>query len=222
LPCAVAGADQDRGPRASDADSLYVGIIGPALLVYVFAFAYAHIGETTRAGWWATFAAGFELSGLLLVASPELRPIVEALARRIGAEVRTWPNRLRNVLRGLMGKGRIYEGAMTATVSLSGTVETEVIRGFEDPPPAEAPAAEQIAYLLRVTERTKEVLHGVENDLRKGIENVRGEIQRTALDLTEHTANAVQELAHSELQMRLLGVLCIAVGLVFSYLANIA
>ena len=97
-----------------------------------------------------------------------------------------------------------------------------MIRGFPDAPPPEAESDQQIRYLLEVTEQFKRTLQLVENDLRKGIEAVREDVQRTALDLTKQTADAVEQLARSELRMRLLGVGCIVVGLMLSYAANIA
>ena len=201
---------------------LYVGVGGTAIVVYIFAFVYGHVGDTTPRGWYATLAAGFELSGVLLVASPELRPIVEKSARRLAAKLRTWPHHTRNFLLRLAGKPRQQEVSLGATVSTEAALGIDVVRWFPEAPPAGATSDRQIAYLLQVTDRFKCTLNVVENDLRKGLEQVRGEIQRTALDLTEQTTDAVRQLAQSELRMRLFGVAFITVGLMLSYAANIA
>jgi hypothetical protein len=210
------------GPEPRTPIPLYIGACGTALVVTAFACAYFYAGETTTRGWCATFAAGFELCGVLLVASPELRPIVETLARRAAAEVTTWPVRVSNRLKRLFGKPVHHRVSSGSALSVEGALQVEGQRGFQAAPPGGATQSEQVEYLLNVVEQFKRTLNTVENDLRKGIENVRGEIQRTALDLTEQTTDAVRQLAQSELRMRLLGVGCIIVGLMLSYAANIA
>jgi hypothetical protein len=166
---------------------VYLGACGAGIVVLLFASVYDRVGDTTPRGWYATFAVGFELSGVLLIASPELRPIVEAVAKRIAGEVRTWPKPIRNFTRRLLRKGVTHVHEMTGTVSAGGSLHAKAIRGYVNPPGVDAGHHEQIAYLLRVTEQLKRNLGTVEDDLRQGLENVRGELQRTALDLTEQT-----------------------------------
>lgn len=201
---------------------LYVGFGGTALVVATFVCAYFFAGDTTPGGWCATFAAGLELSGVLLVASPELRPIVERLGRATASEVRSWPRRLRDVLRRLLHRPREHRITLGGAVETDSALGLEVKRGLLPAPAREAPQDQQVEYLLRVTEQIKRSLGTVENDLRRAIEEVRGEIQRTAIDLTEQTTDAVHQLAQSELRMRLFGVACITAGLMLSYAANIA
>ena len=197
--------------------SLWFGLEFIVVAAALFGVGYAMAGKTTTRGWLATFAVAFELAGVLLVASPELRPKVE---RCVGWLRSAW-HRFVPWLRRQFGRGGVHV-KMGAGVTTEAAMGLKVLRGFEDPPPPEVSDSEKIEYLLRFAERSKELFNLLESQAREHVEGVRVELQRTASDLSAQTAQAVRRLAESELRMRLLGVVYIVVGLICSYLANVA
>jgi hypothetical protein len=200
---------------------LWVGLYGWIVEAILFLGIYGNAGDTTTRGWFATGSVAAELWGVLLIASPELRPLVE---RAISAVAR-WTRKLVGLVWDRISRlfriRRVHRAAFDAAVNVSGSLEARVIRGH-NPPSPDAGIDEKVEYLMREDERLLGLISDLENQTRDELEELRGAIKGTAQELREHTATAVREVAETELRMRLLGVVFVVVGLVLAYAANIA
>jgi hypothetical protein len=171
-------------------------------------------------GWFATGAATTEIWGVLLIASPELRPIVERSATKVGLQIKRLGRFLsygtRHLLR-LRTKQRVDIGSGVSAIA---ALNVDVQRGF-NPPSPDADLEKKVAYLLRQDERWWKLFNTIENQTRRQIDELRGELDGTASTLREHTVSAVRAVAEAELSMRLLGIVFVVIGLALLYAASI-
>jgi len=199
---------------------LWVGLYGGIVEAILFLGIYGNTGDTTTRGWLATGAVAAELWGVLLIASPELRPLVEGAISGIAR----WTRKLAGIVWDRISRLfriRLHHAAFDAAVRMSESLEAKVMRG-RNPPSSDAGVEEKVEYLMREDERLLGLISDLENQTRQQFEELRGLIEGTAQELREHTATAVRAVAEAELRMRLLGVLFVVVGLVLGYAANIA
>jgi hypothetical protein len=196
---------------------LYWGLV----TTLVFLNAYKLLGETTTRGWLATLSASFELSGVVLVASPELRPIVERLAAEAASMLR---HLARVTLTRLMRLLRLpirHSGLLSSDIGFGADGAARVIRGQIAPSPS-ATIEENVAFLLEEVERIGSLVERLENQFREEIGGVRKDLEQTAAELRKHTAVAVREVAETELRMRLVGVGFVMAGIALAYAASLA
>jgi hypothetical protein len=199
---------------------LWVGLVGWIVETLLFLGIYWITGDTTTRGWLATGSVAAELWGVLLIASPELRPLVERAISGVARWTRKVVGLVWDRICRLFRIRRVHRAVLDAAVNMSGTMEAKVIRG-RNPPPPDAAVEEKVAYLLRQDERILGLISDLDNQTRQQTEELRGLIEGTAQELREHTTTAVRAVVETELRMRLLGVLFVIVGLVLAYAANI-
>jgi hypothetical protein len=201
---------------------LWIGIWLGLVVTLVFLNAYKLMGDTTTRGWLATFAAAFELWGVVLVASPELRPIVERAAARSATALRHLCRSIgARLWRLLRLPGRSQTVSLGSAVDVSSALALDVKRGYSAPGP-NATTEEKVAFLLEEVKRILGLVEGLENQLRDELGGVRTELAQATADLREHTAMAVREVAEAELRMRLLGVGFVMTGIALAYAASVA
>jgi hypothetical protein len=225
-PSKVSRSAQYRAQVAANADPatpipLWVGLYLALFLLVLFGGFYSGTANTNTHGWLATLSAALELSGVLLVASPELRPRAERILASVRRILRRWVKALVGRIRRLFGI-HLKSGTAETGLSVSGSVEAEVQRGFEDPPADGEGLDQKVDYLLRQDQRFKDLFHLIENQGLKQVEQLRKALERTASSLSKETAEAVRRLSESELHMRFLGLAYIVVGLVLSYATNLS
>lgn len=201
--------------------SLKGGLIGGLIVTLVFLNGYKLFGETTAKGWLATLSAAFELYGVILIASPELRPIAARAGVAWAAALRRVGRRTKVLLTRLLRLRREQRITLGSAVDVSSALGLDVKRGYAVPGDA-ATIDEKVAFLLDQVKRLVGLVEGLENTLRKELEGVHAELARQADDLRNYTAAAVREVAEAELRMRLLGVGFVIVGIAFGYAANLA
>jgi hypothetical protein len=199
---------------------LWVGLYGGVIEVILFLGIYGSAGDTTRRGWFATSAIATELWGVLLIASPELRPIVERTATLVARSIRQSASRVWLAIRRLLRISTHHYVNLASEITATGSISAKVTRASD--PPAGADRDQLVDWLVQEHKRILGLIDTIDNQMREQLGEVRGEITATATALREHTAAAVQEAAKAELHMRLLGVLFVVAGLVLSYAANIA
>lgn len=200
---------------------LWFGLWVGYVVTMLFLIGYQTVGQTTTRGWLATLAAAFELWGVALVASPELRPIAERAAAAAWKALRTIGQSIWTRMRQLLGIRRTHTIHLGAALELSAAMGAEVRRGRQ-PPSTEATLEEKVAYLLAQEERHLKLINDLENRLRKDMDAMREELEGTATQLREHTSVSVREAAEAELRMRLLGVAFVIAGIVLAYAASLA
>lgn len=209
--------DQPRTPIP-----LWFGLYGTLITTILFVGVYSEVARTSTRGWLASFSAALELSGILLLASPELRPYVgrtyvwlHSAGKRVVAAIAQQARRI-------VGRRRYVVGLADTGMTLSTSAGARIGRGFEEPPPDDAPTEEKVAYLLRQDQRFKDLFNVVESQARSQFEGLRRELERMAGDLSRQTAESIRELRDSELRMRLLGVMLLVAGVILSYATNLS
>jgi hypothetical protein len=199
---------------------LWVGLYGLVVVTLLFANGYNAFGDTTTRGWLVTVATAFELSGVVLIASPELRPLIERAAANAWRAVRRFIKAAWLRLRRLLGIPTPHRITLGHAVETSAALDLEVSRGGE-PPPSTATLDEKVAYLLVQERRHNKLLEDIENLVRRETGAIRSELSTATADLREHTSVSVREAAEAELQMRLLGVAFVIAGISAAYVASL-
>jgi hypothetical protein len=199
---------------------LWAGLYA-ALIVFILFFGLYSYASTTTRGWLATGAVAAELCGVLMIASPELRPRVVSFGKWLWTHTRRRYRILEAWFRRLVGLPLHARVIAPAGIASAAGVGAAVILG-RNPPRSTASVYEKVAYLLAQDERWHEQFQVVRNETRQQVDTLRAELAGSVTELMQHAEEAVAELANKELQMRLLGVAFLIVGLGLGYAANLA
>lgn len=211
-------ADTDGGQRRPL--PLWVGLYGGLVEALLILGLYNELADPTRRGWFATGAVAAELWGVLLIASPEVRPIAERTGAVVAGSARAGGRRLKARARRVLGIRKTHNITLGTALEMDSALGLKVARGTVGPP-AEASLEDKVTFLLGERKRLVGLIETLENQTREQIDELRSDIRGATAELREHTAVAVKAVAEAELQMRLLGVVFVVVGLVLSYVANI-
>jgi hypothetical protein len=190
---------------------LKFGVAFTLAVTAIFYVCYATIGNTATNGWFATGAAAFELCGILLIASPELRPLIAPLVLSTWDAVRGAWNKIRALMRRLFRRPAVVYGKRASADAGTGAdVVRVVIR--RDPPKPDADLREITTYLLEQNDlwaREVEALRQADSLLGAAL---REEFHKSVSQLRTDLDAAVREVKDAELNMRLLGVLLVLIG----------
>jgi hypothetical protein len=172
------------------------------------------------AGVWLV-SVGFcnELVGVLMVASPELLPRIESAARWAGAASRSVGAKLVVFLHRLFRVARDVHVLLGAATGVA-TVGSLDVRG-QVGPPAEATTEEKVAWLIERERLTQDKLQTIEKELRDLPGRWQADIDVARQELEGLSRELVRRVADARIRLRLLGLLYVVIGLVFSLAGNV-
>jgi hypothetical protein len=195
---------------------LYVGLV-----LNLAVAAVLNNGPFTRpalAAWLVTLGAANELLGVLLVASPELMPRLEAVLRvgRTGlGRTGRWVRRLAERTFGRGAKVVLGSGVARGIAMIGGQG-----RVVSNPPPG-ATTEELVTWLVKQHERHDDRIHELERKASEFPALWRGDIAQARDELINDQRKLVRGVAEARIRLRLFGLLYVAIGLVLSWIGNL-
>jgi hypothetical protein len=198
--------------------ALSVVLLGLAVVSGLLVGWYA--GDHSSRDWLISFAGSTELFGLLLIASPELVPIIQAAGSAISSllrRLRRWALPVEDRLRRLVGRPRLHR------VGSSVTLPYEVV-GRAAPrasAPQAASAAAKVAFLLERDQETQTRFEQVEQKLANLPRDWQSDIADASASLRSEHVKALEQMRDRHMQARLLGVVLVAVGIVLATAGNL-
>jgi hypothetical protein len=198
-------------------------VLTPALVV-VAALVGLLVGwyatDHTAQGWLYAFGGSAEFFGLVLVASPELVPIAEAVAssvRRAWRRFKPVLQRVENVVRRLLKRPRAhYVNVEPGGIRVTGGGVTGRVS-----PGADKTLEEKVEYLLRRDQETQAQFDQVERTVSGLPVQWRADIQQASEALRGEQAQALAELRDRHMRARVAGVLLLAVGVCLATAGNL-
>ncbi len=179
-------------------------------------------GDGSLREWLLSAAGALELSGVLLVASPELAPVLlrageglAAVRKRTRTLTRAAANR---VLRMLARQPRPHVASGASASSLGGGIRARGIVGLGEG----ATDEEKIAYLLERDRKTQEQLRDHQEELNELPKRWRADIEAMGGTLRSEQNEKLDELRGEHLTERLGGVVLLVVGLALATWGNLA
>jgi hypothetical protein len=171
------------------------------------------------ATWLITLGTANELVGVLLVASPELVPRLQRALRfgiRILGRAR---HRVQLALRRLL---KLPGGPQTRRLGTA--VSNEIAMPIEATQggPLLATVNEKLDWLIQQVAALDWRLSGAERQLRELPPRWRADIAKTRAQLESAQAALEQRLANVRIQLRLLGLAYVVLGIVLSWIGNLA
>jgi hypothetical protein len=152
-----------------------------------------------------------ELIGVLMIASPELLPLLDAAARK-ALTVGQWAgNRIAMQVRRLFHLPHTHYGSASGTISGSGSLTAELTR---QPPTTLEGIATWVARHDEELLKHQEQLDSLPSEWQTDIADAKHETERLARSL-------VKGLADRHLPLRLLGVGFVVLGLLLSATGNL-
>lgn len=178
------------------------------------------VGDHSTREWVLSYGGSAELFGVLLIAAPELVPILHGAgsavasawtcaretARNAADTVRRWVGRPRN---------RTIRMGGTATVSATGSVSARVTVS------AGTTLEDRVAFLLRREQEMQGRLEEITTTLNRHPEDWRGDIEAASEALRGEQADALRELRAEHLRERLLGLGLLLLGVVLATWGNL-
>lgn len=171
--------------------------------------------------WLLSVAGALELWGVLLVASPELAPILGWLHRAVTAlpsRAKSLARRAADWVRAKLGDPRDHIASGTATASGGGATRSS---GYKDLP-EEATPEEKIDFLMEQSKETQLRLNHLQQRANDLPERWQGDIEGTAGTLRQEQQQGLAGLRKEHLTARLGGVVLLLVGLALATWGNLA
>jgi hypothetical protein len=179
------------------------------------------IGDGSLHDWVLSFAGATELFGVLLVAAPEIAPILARAWRalqRVAASVKTMALTIPHALRRLTGRPAPTKPVELNLSDASGVSEALSLRLSTDP---KGTTDEKISYLLRRDQATQQQLQAMAAQIGTLPDSWRREIDhattRTQKDITER----LHKLRDQHLRARLLGLALLVLGIALNTWGNL-
>jgi hypothetical protein len=179
------------------------------------------VGDRSVRDWFLSCAGALELWGVVLVAWPELAPLLQRL-RTVVARLRdaatVLARRAINWVRLKVGRPRPHTVSVSpGGISAAGGVGA---RGVISVSPG-ATDAVKIEYLLRQDRKTQDRFSDVEEKLGELPERWQADIEAAAGTLRQEHKESLTELRREHLTQRLGGVAFLVIGLVLSTWGNL-
>jgi hypothetical protein len=161
--------------------------------------------------WLITLGAIDEFGGVLLVASPELRDPLRWCWRTTQAAYQRseiWLKKMLRVRRDVVIAGE------PGTIRVSGHAVGVSITGVP-------PDVDRIDWLIERDRLNQERFQRIEDSVARLPEQWRRDIDTKGDELQKAAETLVEEHADEDIRMRLLGVACVLLGIVFSWWGNL-
>jgi hypothetical protein len=193
---------------------LYVGLVWN---LGVGAILNNPLQSSTRT-WFVTLGAANELLGVLMIASPELLPLMGAVASWAYTRSRAAVLKLRVVVRRLFHQTRVVSGS--AGIAIEGT--SSVTAGLvTDRHPPNATTDELVAWLIKEHELHNTRIVRLEQRQTEMPSEWQREIAAAKQAAQQHAQTLVRGLADRHLSLRLLGLGFVVLGLLLSTVGNL-
>jgi hypothetical protein len=174
--------------------------------------------QSSTRTWFVTLGAANELIGVLMIASPELLPLMAAVLGWIVNRTRAAALTLREIARKLFHRPHSVTVHGASSLDLAGSLET----GFAKRTPSEdATTDELIAWLLIEYQRQDERIVALEKRQSEMPSEWKREIAKAKDAAQEHAQTLVRGLAGRHLSLRLLGLGFVVLGLPLSTVGNL-
>jgi hypothetical protein len=198
--------------------ALSVVLLGLAVVVGALVGWYA--GDHSLRDWTLSFGGSAELFGLLLVASPELVPILQrvaSLGRRAWRQVLRLLRKVEAAFRRLLRRPLPHVVSVGAGGARAGGFPPSGRASVGD----EATLEEKVDYLLRRDQDVQDSLERLEGSLAALPGRWKTDVEQASQALRDEHARALAELRDRHMQARLLGVVLLAVGIVLATAGNL-
>jgi|SRR5579862_9859735 len=167
--------------------------------------------EPSRRVWFIVMGAANELLGVLMIASPELLPIIASLLARLYAQLRRFARWLGWHMRRIFHWPRAHFDNVTAGITATGSLQARVGRV----------APTTLQDVIRWVTRHDQELQDHQERLNSMPDEWKMDIDKRA-EQTEKLARAlVKGLADRNLELRLLGVAFVVLGIFLSTAGNL-
>jgi hypothetical protein len=184
----------------------------------VAAFLNNPFQSTTRT-WLLTLGAANELIGVLMIASPELLPLVVAVAVWLATRTRTSLIRLRELARRLIWGVHSVSG--TGTMSIEGAASVEANLGTLHQPAEGLTLDELVDWLIKRFQEQDARIRALEQRQAQMPEDWRNDIREASRVTREYAESLVRRFADRHLPLRLLGLLCVLIGILLGAIGNL-
>jgi hypothetical protein len=179
------------------------------------------LGDHSLHDWILSFAGAAELFGVLLIAAPELVPL---LVRGMSATAMVWQRamehrkRIANRIRRMLHPphdDHTYDDARTGSVHISGggTVSTQSGPGES--------LEEKVEFLLRREQALQERLDVTAREVGDLPRKWQADMEATASGLRDGFATAIRELDERHIRARLAGIVLVVVGILLNTWGNL-
>jgi hypothetical protein len=203
-----------RSTRQELALGLYFGLVWS---LAVAAILNNPLESSTRT-WFVALGAANELIGVLMIASPELLPLVAALARVMATRTRAAMVGLRRIVRRLFHRTHRVSAQLTIGTDIGTSVEDALVTRKL---PGDATSEELIAWLLAEHQRQDDRIVALETRQAAMPSEWKREIAEVKRAAEEHAQTLVRSLADRHLSLRLLGLGYVVLGVILSTVGNL-
>jgi hypothetical protein len=179
------------------------------------------LGNHSRHDWLLSYAGICELFGVLLVAAPELVPILRGIGSAIATGWRHVCALLRSaiqVIRRRLGGPRHQVVSVEAADSVAASGSVSAVVSVDPTATVEA----QVAFLLRRDQAVQGQLNTMAETLERLPDRWRTDIHAATADLRAEQSEGLEQLRRQHLRVRLLGVGLLAVGVALGTAGNLA
>jgi hypothetical protein len=195
---------------------VWVGVVAVLATAAIFRTVDAN---ASAAAWLATLGMAIELVGILLIASPEIRPRVVRTYGDAREGARTTARRFKTWFDRVFRRRVVISIGAAGGIALAGSATARLRRSVPPPP------KEGLAALADYVFEHLGAISGTVDDVRNRVSAMPAEWQADIAaarnEVTAATAVAIRGIAESEVRMRLLGVLYVVAGLGLNYAANL-
>lgn len=204
--------------RAAFTVALSGALFGLAVLIGFLVSWYA--GDHSAREWLVSFGGSAEVFGLLLVAAPELVPILQGIASAVlggWRRIRDLMRRAERALRRLVHRPRAHVVSAGAGIATAGGLGAS----GRVSPRRDATLEEKVEFLLRRDENVQDRLEEVNRSLESMPRRWRSDITETSETLRDEHTRALEQLRDRHLKARLMGVALLVVGIGLATAGNL-
>jgi hypothetical protein len=167
--------------------------------------------QSSTRTWFVTFGAANELIGVLMIASPELLPILANAVGRFAGFLRRMGARLVERARRFLHLPKVVRVGLADTLNIGGSIDTRVTRKRPET------LDEAVDMLLRHDAE----LHEHQKQLNRFPAQWQADIEEAQHQAEGFTREEVKRLADRRLALRLLGLGFVVLGLLLSTVGNL-